>query len=1108
MTCIFSTKIPVLICLIIRKNNMKKYSKFLFIILASIILVVALCFVPIRASKLIPIVEEQVSTDLGVKVHIERLVLRLGPNLKVKAPIVHILYEDGQKFAQLDKAKFYITWSSLIKKKPIIKLIEAKRMTIRIASGDMYLAKLIENFSTRNFDELSNIKLKEYHITYKNSLDNEKYTFEGQSLDLEKNNAFQNFKIKTKGFLSINALKYINYDLAIIPNIESITLNKDFNFVNIFEQIKELDFHSDIIADIKLYQNAEKTIQASGFVNFDNISVLDKEKKNPKSFIYLTLWGDKASVLSNIYTSPTKKIYLEGMLNNSKKPILDLKVKTDEIDINHLYQKFRIISDFSHFKDIEAIGGSLNANFNLKGDLNKIKSNGYLKINNANIKANGLQVDKINSEIDFSNNTINIVKAVGLVNGSPIVAKGFIDKNINIELLMNKVELKYLCPFKSGVKEGVASVIVNLSGTFDKLIHKENIYIENLNIVNDNYNLHFDSFKIDTNKSNTASINNLTCKTSETELIKLPTLKMEIESNNIKIPETDIYMPNSKIIAKGEVFDFLNKNISYVLNFNGFINSKDIIRFSQNSTKYPIKILFSGNKNVHNLNSQILLEKTDVLDEPTVMSLNSKIENNTFKIEDLTLSAFTGKHTDDFKNISKGVKKLVINGVIEDFKAPIFKNLRIFIPQQLNLNIFDTLAQVKGDIFINGEWIKPEIIGQISIQNMFNQPMQLALSNCSLDFNKNNIVINAPQVKIADSTLGLNALVATDFTQNILIKNLNIKSKYINTDTILMYKDSPVLKLYPIIISSGKFYAERVLANVYGSSLYLSAFTSDLSLSDKIFTLKNIASELFNGKLSGDLDYNLKDEHFSLYIMTRGVSAESIFNIVTTRKDSISGVMDFDAKLKGELTSKQSLNGNIKFIVNNGRMSTLGKLEHLLYAQNVIADNMLRTSLSVVTKAITLKDTGLFKYLRGDIDLNNGIANIKLLQSQGPSMALYITGQYNPMNDYAKLTVLGRLSDEIISGLGAFGDFSFNKLMIMLTGEDSKLNIIPEDFNKIPQLPIKNTKEFRSLINGVIDKPSSVILFNWISYSQKSLKQKEIPMNNIKVPEFIDSLPY
>ena len=55
---------------------------------------------------------------------------------------------------------------------------------------------------------------------------------------------------------------------------------------------------------------------------------------------------------------------------------------------------------------------------------------------------------------------------------------------------------------------------------------------------------------------------------------------------------------------------------------------------------------------------------------------------------------------------------------------------------------------------------------------------------------------------------------------------------------------------------------------------------------------------------------------------------------------------------------------------------------------------------------------------------------------------------------------------------------------------------------------MKNTKEFRSVINGIIEKPSSVILFNWISYSEKSYRQKDVPMTDVKVPEFVETLPY
>lgn len=1087
---------------------MKKYSKYLIIGFCILAILVSLCFIPISASKLIPVIEEQASKDLGVNVHIERLILRVGPLLKVKTPIMHIMYEDGQKFAQLDNVKFFIPWSSFFKESPSITAMQAKKMTIRVTSDDKYLQNFIERLQQKDFNDNPNIRLKEYKFSYLNKEANETYIFEGQNLELDKIPNFKNYKLKTNGAFFINNHKYISYDVVINPNMEMEKHPPKCDITEFISQIKELDFHSDIIADLKLYKNQEKTIQASGFINLDNISVLDKARKNPKSFIYLTLWGDKASILSNIYTSVNKKVYIEGMVNNSKKPVLDLKVKTDEIAINDLYQKLKIFADLSRIKDIKSVSGTLNANFSLKGDLNKIKSNGFMKITNAGIKSNGLQIEKINSDIDFSNNIINIVNAVGYVNNAPIIAKGRIDKNVNLELLMNKVELKYLCPTSLGVKGGVASLIASISGTLDNIVHKENLLIENLNLENDKFNLSMGTFKIDTNKNNTAYINNITCKTPETAQIKIPSLKLIIDADNMKIPETSIYMPNSKLVVKSEILNFNNNDVSFLATFNGFVNSKDLTKFENVSTRYPVKVSINGNKLIQNINAQVLFEKTDIFDEQTILNLSSKLEKNILKLEDLSLVSFSGKFTDDLKLNIKGSKKITVTGLIENLKQPEMKNVRIFIPQQLNIHILDTIAQIKGDLFVNGKIEKPEIIGQLNIPNLFNQSMQLALTGCTLDFNKNNVVVNAPQVKLADSSMGVNALVSTDLTEVLNVKTVNIKSKYLNTDTILMYKDSPLTKLYPIKIHDGKFYSEKVLANIYGSPVYMSAFTSDFKLNNDIISLKNISSEIFNGKLSGSMDYNLRDENFNTKIMSRGVSAEPIFSIISTRKDNISGIMDFDADINGELTSKQSLNGNIKFIVNNGRMSSLGKLEHLLYAQNVVADNMLRTSLSVVTKAITLNDTGLFKYLRGDVDLEKGIANIKMLQSQGPLMALYIKGQYNPMNDYAKLVVLGRLSDEIVSGLGAFGDFSFNKLMIMLTGEDSKHNIFPEDFDKLPQLPMKNTKEFRSIIRGNIDKPSSVMSFNWISYSQKSLKQKDVPTSNVKVPDFVDALPY
>lgn len=1087
---------------------MKKYRVLIIVILSVIAFLVSLCFIPINATKLIPLIEKQAENDLGVKVHIDKLVLRVGPYIKVKSPVMHMMYKDGQKFAQLDNVKFYISWGALFQDDMSIKKMFANKFILKLNSDDKNLASLLEKLSQKEFNDTPNIFFKKYSITYFDKLNDNKINLSGTDLELSKLLNHKNYKLKTIGKLSIDDKQYISYDLAFVPNMDMEKYSLDFDILNLAEQIENFDFHSDIIGDLKLYKNPDSSTYISGFVNFDNISVLDIAKAGQESFIYLTFLGDKMGIQSRIQASADKKVYIEGAVNNSKKPKIDLKVKTDEIKLADLYKKLKLFADCTRFKGIDKLSGILTADFSLKGDLNKIKSNGYLKVKDASIEASGIDIKSINSDIDFSNNVINIVNAVGYVNDSPIIAKGKIDKNINIELLMNKVELKHLCPSSYGVSKGVASIVANVSGTLDNLVHKENILIENFESKQNGSNIEFATLKIDTNKNNTAYINNILIKTPYTEVIKIPAVNLNIDKDTIKIPNTNIFMPNSKVVAKADVTNYNTKDLSFNVNMDGTVYSRDIKAFNSHTGYYPLKTVLFGNKLQQTFNSQVLIENTLFFDEPVVVNVNSKINDNSLKIDDLSISPYHGNFKKDSKLNLKGAKKVIVTGQIENLSNPVFKNIRLFIPQQLNINLFDTVAQVKGDLFINGKVNQPEIVGQLSVINAINQYLQASVSNASIDFNKTLALINAPQVKVNDSAMSVNATVSTDFSKELFVKNANIKSKYLNIDTILMYKDSPIMKMLPIALNDCKLYSERALMSLYGTPVHFSSLSADFKLVNNLLKAKNISAEMYNGKLAGSLDFDLKQEHYDTKLQARGVSAAPIFDIISTRKETISGVMDFDAGICGELATKQTLNGNIKFVVHNGRMNTLGKLEHLLYAQNIVADNMLRTSLSVVTKAITLKDTGLFKYLRGDIDLQSGIANIKMLQSQGPLMALFIKGQYNPSNDYAKLIVLGRLSDEVVAGLGAFGEFSFKKLMIMLSGEEERFNMLPEDFEKIPALPAKNTKEFRSIINGIIDKPSSVLQFNWVSYSQKSLRQKEVPMGEGKVPDFIEALPY
>ena len=234
---------------------MKKYKNYIIAIISIILLSMTVCFIPISARKLIPLVEKQAAADFGIDAHLEHLVLRIGPQLKLKTPIMHLMYEDGQKFAQLDAVKFYIPWSSVIRKNPKVKSIQAKNLTVRVSSDDEYLNKFIENLEKKDIPELPNIDLKGYKITYINKQSDDIYLLTGHELNLRKIINFKNFKLSTKGYLAINKNQHINYDISLLPNLNFDPRSLKFDVIEFIDKIKLLDFHSDLIADLKLYKN-------------------------------------------------------------------------------------------------------------------------------------------------------------------------------------------------------------------------------------------------------------------------------------------------------------------------------------------------------------------------------------------------------------------------------------------------------------------------------------------------------------------------------------------------------------------------------------------------------------------------------------------------------------------------------------------------------------------------------------------------------------------------------------------------------------------------------------------------------------------------------------
>jgi len=1075
------------------------------IVFITILLIIGI--IPFKADALLPQLISKSETMTPFKVKAAGLKISLLKGVYISR--LDLFYPTGEKFAQFDNANAQISFSELFKKQVIVKTIKTDYLAIKLKinpDGTLYLEKYIPKSNDKPSISPNFIASKYKAILVTN---NENYTFKGTNLKVTDYIPNKQINFNADGVMSVKDENYLTYDINVNSELSIKHPKKTSNtdFLEFLDDIKKLQFKGNLLAHIGI-KEVNNSIKADGIINIDDVSMTVKGKKLPNSFLYLTLLGDKVSIDSELYSNMTEKLITKGMIKLGEKPYIDLKVKSNKIDLDNTFYVFKLFSEIADIEKIKKITGYLKADCNIKGDLNKIKSSGYMKLENVNISTENIAITELNSDIDFSDNVIKIKKSNAKINNAPLTATGRIGKTLNIKVITEKIPVNRILEAKYGITGGVISCIADLKGTPENILPLINVDIYDLKGRKDKTTIVISkaNLKIDENKRINTIISDIAINNQNKISAKIPTLKLNGDLDELSILPTAIYTPNSKLNISGKLIELDTDKFAFYINGDGYINPKD---FNINEIKYtyPILVNLSGNQKIQNANIQLHENNNELFGAPAIINLLAKLSDNNLKISDLSINSYNNKFNKENlkQNIVNSTKLLIANGFINDLSNPEFHSIKINIPKTMKFNYNGFFANLQGDLSINGKVTTPEIVGQIVIEKLHNPTLAFSMDNIEANFTKNNLALACPNIKLKDSILNIVANLENYYTKGLRVKNINIKSKHINTDDFL------VMKSYfgvpnNVYIHNGGLYVEKLTTRMYDSTFLMTDFNSSINLESNQLNLRNFYANTYNGKIAGNIEFNTTDDTFKSTIQGRGISSQIILNQITNLPQNTSGTLDFDSKLSGWIGAKEALEGNVKFIINDGQMNTLGKLEHLLYAQNIIADNMMRTSLSVVTKAITAKNTGLFKYIRGDISISNGWAKLQSIQTLGPNMSMYIKGKINIINNFADLVILGRLSDEVVSSLGSIGNFSMSKLVTMLTGNEEIASLSLDFMENVPMLPQRNTKEFKAEIYGQVDKQSSVKSFKWVSYSQKNYNTKEVPMTNTDIPDFIDNI--
>lgn len=1023
-----------------------KVLKIVLLSIFSILLIAYMAFLfvlpnCIDLNQYSPQITKIIQDKTGFQVELDGLKIKTSWNLSVGALInkVDLKYSTGEKFAQINGLQIKLSLIPLLFKEIKINTIDADKILANI-DAKMQRGNEAEktNSSIHTFTlstKFPVISVKKYRISLLKGENN--YTLKGNNLKISDFVLNKKIKLKADGDLILNGRKQISYNMSVFSKVFPKKSSQSGDLTKIFDDLYKYSVRANINTDLKINNDYD----IDGKIDLDKISFALGGKTFPQSVLKLNFTKDKIKINSSLHTDANSKTIITGLFKNGKSRKIDLQVISDETKLdNAVFMANNILKIFGK-KGLEGIdaNGYIKADFRVKSDFKKVESNGYLKIKNANLtnKLYNVSLSSLNSDVDFSQNTVHIKQATAKLNSQPITITGNIDRNANADILVfaKNLQLEGVLLTSGNLKilkendilDGLVNVKASLNGRLNKAVPKINVLISNVD------------------------------------------LKNRHSKNEIKITKVTINSNYNKDSKK----------------------AKGIADISGLKLLSPTSFVISAPK--------LIL----AFDEKTLGIEKSYLYINNIKT-----------------NLSGKISNLNSNPKLND--------ISISLPNQVSVPIkgyAGSNALIKGNLIISGDLYKPEFKGLVNIPSIHLPSASTFLKNTTIHFDK-DITINCPQVQMADSLMSLNAQINKNTSNGIVAKNVKLASSNLDLNTLI-----PIFKKLPhnsnsnttITILNGK----STIGTFKSGGLVANNITSDISMKNSVLYLNNLLGEAYFGKFGGNISYDFRRQKTYINLKGRGLSANSALIGLTGRDDDIHGQLDFDSNISMAGTDKnellRSLKGGTRFIISNGQMGVLGKFEHLLYAQNIVSNTVFRTTLNGIAKAITVKNTGVFKSMKGQITYSDGWVNINKVKTYGPSMSLYITGRYYLLGHTANLIILGRISDDVVRVLGPIGEFSMDKVIsyIPKIGEITAFfasqfttNPVYENTSQIPYLTPKTefpTKEFKVIIDGDTKAQNSVKSFKWLARPKVN---PSVPIQNqvtttpaSTIPDFVNKLP-
>lgn len=940
-------------------------------------------------------------------------------------------------------------------------------------------------FGFKLSNRLPNIYLTNTNIEFYDQNKAKKYYFEAQKFNLTDFVFNKKVKIVSNGAVYLDETKHFSYDVKIknhiMPNfdlndmlfpatvetvsapVNNVTVAKTsapvINVIDIFEAIHTNRLAADLKADVETYGSIED-FHYYGYINVDGITIAVDGKTLPEGIVNVELNHNNAKISASLHPASDESLTLLSDIKTGKNFQFSVHVVSNA-GINNIINLLDSVAKSFGIDDLDSLSGTgnIDADFSVTGDKKKIASSGYFKIpsGSLNYKAFNVLIDKIKADIDFSDNNVNIKDISFSVFNQPLKFYGTISNKAetDLHLTADKLLIKALVAAAGQVSllkenvfnSGTLSMEAIWQGKLSEPVPSVSLSVDNLNIKNIPTNMMFKLkkglFDITTDDGAYEGLLNIETAdiVSPFATVKAPRAEVTINEKDINIDSAYILVDNSRIDISGSVKDYADpEDVSININASGSLVGSDLLSFipadfrtgMSAKGKLPLKVSVTGNFKQQLINANLDISPNNYVSILDIDLLKNKsaVIKSSLKIADDSLKIY------DTGLSAGGVNIATVDGVINNLSKTQNMSINLSVPSYVSMPVpmmgKNSEIKLNGDLHVGGTPINPTLRGKVSVPLIELPDMVVKLEN--LDVN-----LNGPLAK-GKGTLGK--------------------------------------------ITSGGIVAENL--------------SSDFTFNPNtfVFNLKNISGTAFKGDLSGDVSYNMINGKIGVNLKGSGLDAVSAINGAAGIKNALTGTLDFLANVTTsgvtDVDMIKNLKGNVSFDIGNGAFAGIGRIESLLSANNIMSNVILKAAVAALSSLPVIKESANFDYLKGAMTFNGGWANISSITSSGANVAYYITGKYNILNGAANVTILGRLSADVVAVLGPLGELSVDKLTSYipkfgaLTANIIKTvtaNPANEKTEFIPQLSGDDEvyKDFKVEFNGGVESSSSVKSFKWLN---------------------------